>query len=689
MRMNIFSGELYHGESRLMQRPDINSRITVPQGVSQNDEQLWTNLFWIVRWELEQFVGESPNYYSPLWNACALNDWDCDAADKLIDRAVLIANFDDVSDDPSDLCERAAVPAIKMAQGALWVSNERAARDSGMPREMFDEALEWAQNEKEFLNEVRQASRTNHSGGGYSQSGWGNKNQGDGRLSSTSRQPSNNGHRQAQGGWGQPVAQQQQREERQSPYRAHNAPARSNRPVAKSTSTGTRRSFVSPTTMADNNPLEEKVPTTEYTGEQTPMRTTIEPANPLAITNQIHNHDIYASMLEILSGSEEFPKGTKVQEASNGQVIEGSKTLEVNVPIAGSKFTPTITPLTMGAIAVKAGLGQRIHTIEGFVDNKTLIIKEEFTQENLDVDYKAHLLGQRRPSSGSKKHSVNYAAYKEVAEEGNEGALLSDVEAELVTSDDFLIASGTCCEAVPAALNAQRRSKEDEVQYAHEYHMTLIRPLVLDDAEDAAMTLLRQARDIESFVNAYTQLSREAQVMVEQRCMTYANKLLVGSLCIEAELETFDELGDVATYISERPDWGGKSVATLWTQQIPKILAFASRSNTENQEEDVRSVYAKWDSLDGQDLNLVHTFATNVSTLVIPNLLGELEIDCTDDNRMVVAKWSHPELYDMIHTFVRRLRQVEVDVIRLVLDDATYEILPVMAVSGAYTLTKM
>ena len=116
--------QITNQQSALNSEPDYGSPITPPSSVQVDNPELFTGLYWMTRWVLQNVVLEDP-YFIPSWNILSNNNFQNGDYARLVARSCQQAQQRNVA--VNRMQEDLVLPMLEMDAAMRWSENVQFA----------------------------------------------------------------------------------------------------------------------------------------------------------------------------------------------------------------------------------------------------------------------------------------------------------------------------------------------------------------------------------------------------------------------------------------------------------------------------------------------------------------------------------------------------------------------------------
>jgi len=720
--------QLMNQQAALQQEPNYSQPINPPSTVQVNDPTLFTGLYWMGRWVLQNVVIDEP-YFIPTWNTLSANNFENQDYARCVARMCDAVRQRGVN--PNAYQNEVVLPIFEMDAAVRWCSNVQLAEQI-LPPEYQQRAMEWkgqaeqlvassqptntfAQASGNFGNQrpaFGQPAQTNawqQQRGGFqqpAQSGWGSQNR---QVSGTNRsgffsdsQPQVSS-RNAAGIRTTTTAFEQHsspkpKQESTTDWKARGAVDKKPMNADKVWGARSSQSQTDEVTTEIESDLDALLPQHEFksTGKDVNFDTPIKGPQTTGTTDMSHEVNVTSAIAQddarTSTDAIKCPVLNSVVRAIYGQylpkaaVVTG-KDNQCNVLVL--PHGQTDIPVVKLENTDKAKMGYDDGTIlvdyiwadysDESIVSKTVPVK----QGEANMDYLKHTLnGPVAPVHP--KHVVQCASLtapaSKVADEGmvtkHTGKTIDESRATYSTADtkEFAVAS----------IRAQTQGSVDK---SIETYDKLVTPFVVAEDFDRQVFADMESLDSDGFdeyVEKLGSLPRAMQLYVSAQLLSDVRYALDAQLDAELDISEFDDIGDVTDYLAENRS---AKLAALWKDILTRIM----HNNIRLVSDEMRNeaIAALGDSAPKTTDNLV-LLERERYILALPYTLAELNITATSDEMFYIQDTSHAQLHESVQAIFSRLVKTGVSDFSLRLaDGVVYRICKLEQVAKTYTFTKV
>ena len=708
---NIYT-EIGNPQSALQQEPNYGQPINLPSSVQINNPELFTGLYWMGRWTLQNLVQGDP-YFTPSWNILGSNNFENQDYAKCVARMCDALQRRNTNDLQNDI----VMPLLEMDAAVRWCDNPQVA-EQVLPPQYQKRALDWKARADQLMAQ-------SNVGGGFPQQG------GFGRQSNGFNQPAqqNVWQQQRSGGFQAPSkswgGQQQVSGTNKSGFFNDNAQA----PVSSRNAAGIRT-----TTSALAQHSAPKAQQSVASDEWKPRSAAATGWNSASIDETqktVGENPLDALLPQKSSG--EWPVQTNTPEQTNTGTTTMPHEVKVDTPVTSNEVglrtdgikCPVLSPVALAVfgeflpkVAIITGKGNADNVLVlphgqtdldvvnlnskedsrlGYDSGSILVdyIWADYERQEIvsktvpvkrgetNVDYASHTLsGPVAPVHP--KHVVIAAAMTKPAEKVSDEGIVTSHRGKTIDSSRATYSTAETHEFIAASIRAQN---QDSVDKSIETYDKFITPFVMVEGFDTAIfdTMHELNADgFDAYVEQLNTLPRTMQLHVSAHILKDVRFALDVTLDADLNISDFDDIGDITDYLrSNRSD----KLAGLWTEELSRIMRNNIYVTPEALRED--AIKALGDAIPKTTDNLVLLERSRYE-LTLPYTLSELNIAATDDAMFYVRDTTHADLHEAVQAIFARLTKTEISDFTLRLADGiTYQIGKLATVAKTYVFSKV
>lgn len=714
--------EAHNTQFALQQQPNYGQPINLPRSVQIRNAELFTAIYWMARWTLQNMVQNNP-YYNPSWNSYCQSNFENQDYARFVNR---IADTIIASNAPQncDLTNEFVVPFIEMDCALCWFDNVAYAKQLLTP-ELQGHASHW-KAEADKVNPQQQQQNAWGQQQPQQQSSWGQPQQQ--QTSPGWQRFGGGGQQQQQSSWGQP--QQQQQRGQSSGFFTNDVGSSATATNAAGIRTTT--SALERSTTSGPIPKEEPQPTFAsrsatsvdsaqgtWGGKSTQQHAKETEVNPLdALLPSASEWKMDDMIDDVIKPTEGDVHVAEVVTAEfTGLAVAdiicpvlrvvAQQTYGEHLPKSIVQLNPNETTPN-GALIVPTALNEfPVEYIGGDEERETAYDNGEFVvvdyvmadykrevivastvaiePKGKDMDYAKHLLSGTVEAI-NKVHKVEYAAMTDPKSEDDVAGLVTEFGAE-IESANVPYTLSTDLDKINARLVAQSA----EANKSYEVYGKIIVPFVVDTEFD--QTIFAKMADCTAdsygdFINMLETLPRTIQLYLSNRLLELTHTVLINKFGIDIDLSTFEfaDIAGVSSYLTEKHS----HLVDKWTHEHGRILDTVTRLVPETMMETATEALADVEALVEVDIHDIVLFEVEKYSLYLPYTLSELNISAIDASKFNVQDASHAKLHSVMHEAFKRFAKTNVDTFKLHLADGlSYEIAKLTTVAKTYSFRQI
>lgn len=710
---NIYT-ELINSQACLQQEPNYGQQINLPSSVQINNPELFTGLYWMGRWTLQNLV-QNDVYFTPSWNILSNGNFENQDYAKCVARMCDALQRRNTNDLQNDI----VMPLLEMDAAVRWCDNPQLA-EQVLPPAYQKRALDWKARADQLMAQ-------SNVGGGFQQQG-GFSGQGGG----FNRAPQQNvWQQQRSGGFQAPSKSwggQQQisgtnksgffNDNNQAPVSSRNAagirtttsalaqhsapkvdkPAASDEWKPRSAASGWNSQATEETQKTvGENPLDALLPQ-KSSGEWPVQTNTSEQSQPTNTGTTDMPHEVKVDTLVTSNEVGLRTDGIKCPVLSPVALAVFGEFLPKVAVITGKGDANNVLVLPHGQTDLDVvNLNDAADSRLAYDSNSLLVdyIWADYERQEIvsktvpvkkgevNVDYSSHILGGP-VAPVHPKHVVKAAAMTTPASTVAEEGIVTNHRGKTIDASRATYSTAETHEFIAASIRAQN---QDSVDKSIETFDKFITPFVMVDGFDTAIfnTMHELNADgFDTYVEQLNTLPRTMQLHVSAHILKDVRFALDVTLDAGLDVSDFDDIGDITEYLKEnRSD----KIAGLWAEELSRIMRNNIYVTPEALRED--AIKALGDAIPKTTDNLVLLERSRYE-LTLPYTLSELNIAATDDAMFYVRDTTHADLHEAVQAIFARLTKTEISDFSLRLADGiTYQIAKLAMVAKTYVFSKV
>lgn len=716
--------EAHNTQFALPNQPNYSQQINLPRSIQVNNAQLFTAVYWMVRWTLQNMVQNS-SYYNPTWNTYSNANFENVDFARFVNR---IADTIIQSNAPQncDFVTEFVVPFIEMDCALCWFDNTAYASQLLTP-EMQSHATGWKAEADKMAPAQNQFGNQN--------SGWGQQQQQQGWGQSQQQQQSPGWQRfgsapTQQQGWGQ--SQQQTQRGGSSGFFTNDVGTKTsstNQGGIRTTTAALERStsnepnvpssqqpsFTSRSAIPDAQPAggwgsksTQQLAKESETANPVPSPLdSLLPSNgekewvvdsmkddvvPSSMGNEVHVDEVVTGEFNGLAVSEIICPVLRVM---------AGEAYGTHLPCSIVQLSPSETTPN-GALIVPTALNEfPVEYIGGDKERETAYNNEEFVvvdyvmadykrevvvastvaveTKGKDMDYAKHLLSGNVEAVNA-VHKVEYAAITEPTGEADLAGLVTEFGEEIEAANVPYTISNDL-----SKVNARLVAQSAEANKSYEVYGKTIVPFVVDTEFD--QTIFARMADctadsFDEFENMLETLPRDIQLSMSARILDLTRLVLVNKFGTTMNVPEYADVPTVSDYLVTHH----KHLVSLWDVELSRIIDTVTRLVPEAMMDEVTPVLSDVEALSETDLHDIVMFEVENYSLYLPYTLSELNISAIDGTAFNVQDASHSKLHNVLHEAFKRFAKTNVDTFNLHLADGmSYKIAKLSTVAKTYS----
>lgn len=701
--------------------PDYSTQINPPTSVQVNNPQMFTGLYWMTRWVLQNVV-LNDQYFIPSWNVLSANNFQNSDYARLIARACQQGQVRNVQ--MNRMQDDLVLPMLEMDAAIRWNDNVQFAQQY-LPPQQQQRAQEWFQRAQAISAPQQTAGWGGQSQGGFAQQ------QTFGQQNAWQQKRGTYGA-QNQSGW---PAQSQHvsgtnrsgffNDGKQAPTSRNQAGIRTLNAALEQTTSDTpdvpveQDSWGSRSSVAaESQPSgwggkssQELAAETQKTAGTSPLDD-ILPQNEWKVDS---DDESQLNALESELGSSTMSHEVNIADALNTNATSGPATSEIGCPVlrsvAQSIYGDTLpmasivtgphnnilaqphgqTDLPVESLAGENAMAERL----GYGPEFVLVdyIYADYELEKLvfkivpikggdaDMDYMKHILSGPVAAANPKHHVEAASLTTPIARVADEGMVTKHGKQVDITKATY--SANETAEFIAASIKAQTHNSTDK---SIEVYDKVVLPFVLDEEFDREV-FTRMADYTSAEVTAYIDdletLPRPMQLAISAQILKDVNFALNAKLDAEVDISDFDDIVEVYDFLK-----GNRSekVAELWLTELTHILSNNIRFVPDEMRIDALAALGaeipkKTDS--------IVMLERERYVLALPYTLSELNITAGGADVFLVQDTSHAQLHEAVKAIFERLVKTNISEFELRLADGlVYKVAKLIPVAKTYSFTK-
>ncbi len=731
--------QITNQQSALNSEPDYGSPITPPSSVQVDNPELFTGLYWMTRWVLQNVVLEDP-YFIPSWNILSNNNFQNGDYARLVARSCQQAQQRNVA--VNRMQEDLVLPMLEMDAAMRWSENVQFASQY-LPPQMQQRAQEWAQRAQQLIGGGNNfgASRGFQQGGGFGNSGgWGNS------------QPQQSSFGQQGNAWQQKRAAysgnqsgstwgQQQQHVSGTNRSGFFSNDRKAAPTVNQAGIRTLNTALERSTVIGKGDVEEKSDTdwsprgatnqsggwtgkstqqlaaeTQKTVGKSPLEELL-PQDEWKVSNQQDE-----SPLDVLdtannkSGSSAMSHDVNITDALTSSTNVGPAVSDIGCPVlramaegvygerlpmasilTGQHNSILVQPHGQTELPVESLSGENALAEKLAYGGSTILVDYIYadyeleklvskiapiTEGDADMDYMKHILHGPVTPANPKHHVQAANLAKPIQRVADEGMVTKHGVTVDVTKATY--SSLETSEYVAASIKAQTYTDTDK---SIEVYDKVVVPFVVPEDFDRTVfsrMVAHTSENLTAYIDELETLPRPMQLAVSVNILKDVNFTLKAKLDAEMQIEDFDDVVEVYDYLKANRS---EKLAAMWLSELSYIMANNIRVVPDSVRED--ALKALGDGIPKKTDSLV-LLERERYTLTLPYTLAELNITAKSDDMFYVQDTAHAELYEAVLAIFERLVKTNISNFQLRLaDGVVYNVAKLVPVAKTYTFTKV